>query len=55
MSFKITENVLEENRPSNAPSRDKSSYVFKVADDAVEYLHGGDRPIYAVKVAGKVL
>lgn len=55
MSFKFTENVLEENRPSNAPTRDKSSYVFKVVDDAVEYLHGGDRPIYAVKVTGKVL
>jgi hypothetical protein len=55
MSFKFTENVLEENRPSSAPSRDKSSYVFKVVDDAVEYLHGGDRPIYAVKVTGKVL
>jgi len=55
MSFKFTENVLEENRPSSAPSRDKSSYVFKVVDDAIEYLHGGDRPIYAVKVTGKVL
>lgn len=55
MSFKYTENVLEENRPSNAPSRDKSSYIFKIVDDAVEYLHGGDRPIYAVKATGKVL
>ena len=54
MSFKITESVLEENRPSSAPSRDKSSYVFKIVDDAVEYLHGGDRPIYAVKATGKV-
>lgn len=55
MSFKFTENVLEENRPSSAPSRDKSNYIFKVVDDAVEYLHGGDRPIYAVKATGKVL
>jgi hypothetical protein len=55
MSFKFTESVLEENRPSNAPSRDKSNYVFKVVDDAVEYLHGGDRPIYAVKAVGEVL
>lgn len=55
MSFKFTENILEENRPSNAPTRDKSSYVFKVVDDAVEYLHGGDRPIYAVKATAKVL
>jgi hypothetical protein len=54
-SFRITESVLEENRPSNAPSRDKSNYIFKVVDDAVEYLHGGDRPIYAVKATGKVL
>ena len=54
-SFRVTENVLEENRPSNAPSRDKSSYVFKVVDDAIEYLHGGDRPIYAVKVTAKVM
>jgi hypothetical protein len=55
MFFRITEVVLEKNRPSSAPSRDKSNYVFKVVDDAVEYLHGGDRPIYAVKVTGKVL
>ncbi len=55
MSFRITEAVLEKNRPSSAPSRDKSNYVFKVVDDAIEYLHGGDRPIYAVKVTGKVL
>jgi|TARA_B110000503_G_C7137658_1_gene409518 hypothetical protein len=55
ISFKVTENVLEENRPSNAPSRDKSSYIFKVVDDAIEYLHGGDRPIYAVKATAKVL
>jgi hypothetical protein len=54
MSFKFTESVLEENRPSNALSRDKSNYVFKVVDDAIEYLHGGDRPIYAVKVTEKV-
>ena len=55
MSFKFTENVLEENRPSSAPARDKSNYIFKVVDDAVEYLHGGDRPIYAVKATGKIL
>lgn len=55
MSFKFTESVLEENRPANAPSRNKSNYVFKVVDDAIEYLHGGDRPIYAVKVTSKIV
>jgi hypothetical protein len=55
MSFKFTQSVLEENRPANAPSRNKSNYVFKVVDDAIEYLHGGDRPIYAVKVTSKIV
>jgi CRISPR/Cas system-associated protein endoribonuclease Cas2 len=53
-AMKVIEDTLEENRPSSAPSRQKTSYVFKTIDDAVEYLHGGDRPIYAVKTVGDV-
>lgn len=53
-AFKFIESILEENRPSSAPSREKTTYVFKTIDDAVEYLHGGDRPIYAVKLLGDV-
>ena len=53
-AFKFIESILEENRPSSAPSREKTTYVFKTIDDAVEYLHGGDRPIYAVKPLGDV-
>ena len=54
MAFKFIESILEENRPSSAPSREKTTYIFKTIDDAVEYLHGGDRPIYAVKALGDV-
>jgi len=54
MAFKFIESFLEENRPSSAPSREKTTYVFKTIDDAVEYLHGGGRPIYAVKPLGDV-
>lgn len=54
MAFKFIESILEETRPSSAPSREKTTYVFKTIDDAVEYLHGGDRPIYAVKPLGDV-
>lgn len=51
---RIIEDVLDENRPASAPSRDKTTYVFKTIDDAVEYLHGGNRSIYAVKPKGQV-
>jgi hypothetical protein len=54
-SFSITEDFLEENRPSGLPSRDKSAYIFKTVDDAIEYLHGGNRAIYAVKPIGSVV
>jgi hypothetical protein len=53
-TFRLIEDVLEKLRPSEAPSRDKTSYIFKTIDDAVEYLHGGDRSIYAIKPLGKV-
>lgn len=54
IAFKFIESILEKNRPSSAPSREKTTYVFKTIDDAIEYLHGGDRPIYAVKLLGDV-
>jgi len=53
-AMQVIEDTLEENRPSSAPSRQKTTYVFKTIDDAVEYLHGGDRPIYAVKALGDI-
>ncbi len=53
-AMQVIEDVLEENRPSSAPTRQKTTYVFKTIDDAVEYLHGGNRPIYAVKALGDV-
>lgn len=53
-AMQVIEDTLEENRPSSAPSRQKTTYIFKSIDDAVEYLHGGDRPIYAIKPLGDV-
>lgn len=53
-AMQVIEDTLEETRPSSAPSRQKTTYIFKTIDDAVEYLHGGDRPIYAVKPLGDV-
>lgn len=54
-AFKVIEEVLEKNRPSNMPSRNNSTFIFKTLDDAIEYLHGGDRPIYAIKPKGEVI
>lgn len=53
-AMQVIEDTLEETRPSSAPSRQKTTYIFKTIDDAVEYLRGGDRPIYAVKPLGDV-
>jgi len=53
-AFRIAEFYLEKFRPSTAPSRDKSTFVFKNVGDAIEYLHGGNRSIWAVKPTSKV-
>lgn len=55
--FKTIEDYLEKNRPPSAPSREKTSYVFKNIDDAEDYLKGVGSDyaaIYAVRPMGKI-